>query len=134
MSEHADQVALFQWAAHAKRGLHPELRLLFAVPNGGQRSKATAGKLKAEGVQAGVPDICLPVPRGPYAACYIELKRMASPGKPAGKETPAQKEWRIALLEAGNYACVCKGWSSARDVLEWYLAHEKPSYEAVGFG
>ena len=29
----------------------------WAVPNGGNRSKSEAGRLKAEGVKAGVPDI-----------------------------------------------------------------------------
>lgn len=124
MSEHDDQRALFSWAEHAK-GLRPELNLLFSVPNGGARSKATAGKLKAEGVKAGVPDVCLPVPRGPYGACYIEMKRMALPGRRNGAESPAQKAWREALTDAGNYSVVCRGWTAARDVLEWYLSHEE---------
>lgn len=120
MSEHDDQRALFAWAAYAQRE-HPELALLFAVPNGGHRSKATAGRLKAEGVRAGVPDVCFPVPRGNYAALWIELKRMAQPGRPAGKETAMQKQWRLALNNAGNYAVVCKGWTAARDVIVQYL-------------
>jgi hypothetical protein len=49
--------------------------MLFAIPNGGARHKAIAGKLRAEGVRAGVPDICLPVPRGEYHGLFIELKR-----------------------------------------------------------
>lgn len=51
-----------------------ELALLHHIPNGGARSKATAGRLKAEGVKAGIPDICLPVPKNGYGALYIELK------------------------------------------------------------
>lgn len=120
MTEHDDQVALFRWAALQAKAV-PELRLLFAVPNGGQRSKATAGRLKAEGVKAGVPDVCLPVPRDGFGACYIELKRSKQPGKPAGVETPAQKAMRKALTEAGNYAAVCHGWGEAREALMWYL-------------
>ena len=56
MSEHAHQVALFDWA-NLHLGRMPELAAMYAIPNGGARSKATAGKLKAEGVKAGVPDI-----------------------------------------------------------------------------
>ena len=122
MTEHDEQVALFRWAALAEKQM-PELHLMFAVPNGGARSKATAGKLKAEGVKPGVPDVVLPVPRGPYGACYIELKRPKAPGKQAGRETVEQKAMRLALTEAGNYAVVCTGWIEARDVLELYLAH-----------
>ena len=51
---------------------HPELRYLFAVPNGGYRHKATAAAMQRQGCRAGVPDLCLPVPRGGYAAWYGE--------------------------------------------------------------
>ena len=44
-SEHAEQVALVQWAAW-KQGACPALRLLFAVPNGGKRDPVTAARLK----------------------------------------------------------------------------------------
>lgn len=110
--EHLHQVALFQWAEYDKR---PELRLLFAVPNGGHRHKAVAGKLKAEGVKAGVPDIVLPVARGGFNALFIELKA----GK--NKATPKQAEWIERLGEAGNMALVCHGWESAKRVIEGYL-------------
>ena len=62
-SEHAEQVALFKWAEFAA-ARWPELTLMHAIPNGGHRNKITAARLKAEGVRAGVPDICLPVARG----------------------------------------------------------------------
>ena len=73
MSEHDEQSAIFEWAA-LMQGAYPELGLLFAIPNGGKRDKATAGKLKAEGVKAGVPDMCLPVSNGKYHGLFIELK------------------------------------------------------------
>lgn len=111
--EHQHQVALFNWAAYDKR---PELKLLYAVPNGGHRHKAVAGKLKAEGLKAGVPDIVLPVARGGYHALYIELKV----GK--NKPTPEQAEWLKRLYQAGNKATVCYGWDSAKETIERYLA------------
>ena len=47
MSEHDEQVALFEWAA-MNRSRIPELKLMFAIPNGGHRHKAVAGKMKAD--------------------------------------------------------------------------------------
>lgn len=121
MSEHAEQAALFRWAALAS-GVHPELRLLFAIANGGARNKRTAGMLKAEGVRAGVPDVCLPVPRNGLGALYIELKRPAGvPGRAKGALRPVQRDWLAALQEAGNAVAVAYGWIEARDVIEGYL-------------
>ena len=54
--EHVEQAALFRWAEFARARL-PELTLLHAIPNGGHRHKATAARLKAEGVKRGVPDL-----------------------------------------------------------------------------
>ena len=62
-SEHQEQAALFRWAWFAQVK-HPALALLYAIPNGGHRHKAVAARMKAEGVKAGVPDLCLPVARG----------------------------------------------------------------------
>lgn len=71
--EENEQIALFRWAAYEK-SVYPELEYMFHIPNGGVRNKATGGKLKAAGVKAGVPDICLPLPCKRYAGLYIELK------------------------------------------------------------
>lgn len=60
--EHRAQVGLFQMAELAAHR-YPELRLLFAVPNGARTSQAVAGKLKAEGLKKGVPDLVLPTAR-----------------------------------------------------------------------
>ena len=76
-TEESHQTALFAWAAlHANEC--PQLRLLLAIPNGGLRNKVTAGKLKAQGVKAGVPDIFLPVARGRYHGLWIEMKEGAT--------------------------------------------------------
>ena len=64
-TESVEQQSLFRWAAY-QSGKYPELKLLYHVPNGGSRNKAEAGRFKAEGVKAGVPDLCLPVPRGEF--------------------------------------------------------------------
>jgi hypothetical protein len=115
-TEHDEQVALMQWAEYALAA-HPELELLFAVPNGGARHKVTAAKLKAEGVKAGVQDIVLPVPRGTFHGLFLEMKR-----RQGGALSTEQKWWRDKLYAQGYQTCVCKGWESARDAIVEYLA------------
>lgn len=118
MSEHAEQVALFQWAAMAVATM-PELDLLFAIPNGGARTQRTGAMLKAEGVRAGVPDICLPVRRHGFNALYIELKAKG------GRMQRNQIEWQSKLCQAGNMAVTCTGWEAARECIEHYLSGYK---------
>ncbi len=114
--EHIEQVALFRWAAYQSHSYAmPELALMFAIPNGGLRSKATAARLKAEGVKAGVPDICLPVANGKYHGLFIEMK--AGRNKP----TTPQVQWHMRLSQQGYRVAVCYGWEAARDVIEEYL-------------
>lgn len=113
-TEHAEQAALFAWAALATRQ-RPALALLFAVPNAAKRSPSLAAYMKAEGLKAGVPDIVLPQPVGPFGGLYIELKSMT------GSPTAEQKQWVTDLNAAGNYAAVCKGWLAAKVLIEDYL-------------
>lgn len=114
-SEHDEQVAVFSWAAHAQ-ARYVELAMLYAIPNGGHRHKAVAGKLKAEGVKSGVPDICLPVARGGYHGLYIEIKRVKG-----GKTSSEQKWWHNMLQRAGYHVVVCKGADDAINCLVEYL-------------
>lgn len=114
-SEHEEQCALFAWAAQWE-GRHPELALLFAIPNGGHRHPATAAKLKAEGVKAGVPDVCCPIPRRGYAGLYIELKR-----NDGGVVSQAQACWIHRLREQGYRVFVAEGQEQAMSGLVWYL-------------
>jgi hypothetical protein len=113
-SESKEQIALFEWAGYLVKQ-HPELELLYHIPNGGHRYITTAKKLKAEGVKAGVPDVCLPVARGAYHGLYIEMK--------AGNNKPTQNQsrWLTALTEQGYYAAVCNGWEAASKILLNYL-------------
>ena len=88
---------------------------MFAIPNGGHRHKAVAVRMKAEGVKPGVPDICLPVPRGPWHGLYIELKTEG------GSVSRAQRRWLTLLTALGYRAEVCRGWQQAQAVIEDYL-------------
>lgn len=114
-TESVEQINLFRWADW-QMGAHPELKWLYHVPNGGLRSKATAGRLKAEGVKAGVPDVCLPIPRGAYHGLYIEMKRLKGNGT-----TGDQDDWLEFLQSQRYFIAVCKGWEAATDVILEYL-------------
>lgn len=94
---------------------YPELKLLFHIPNGGKRDIVTAAKLKAEGVKAGVLDLCLPVPKGIYHGAFIEMKAMD------GKISSEQSMWIEDLKNQGYFIAVCYGWEKARDIITSYL-------------
>lgn len=110
-----EQALLFEWVEYAVV-TYPELGLMYHIPNGGRRNTREAHNLRLQGVRAGVPDICLPVPRGPYGALYIELKR-----KQGGRVSADQRVWIDALNRAGNRAVVCKGFDEAKRAIEEYL-------------
>jgi hypothetical protein len=113
-TEHAEQTALFCWAA-LEAQKYPELALMFAIPNGGERNKIVAANLKAEGVKASIPDIFLPAARGSWHGLFIELKKFG------GRATPEQLKMIKRLQVAGYGAIVCVGWQAGRDTLLSYL-------------
>lgn len=114
-TEADEQKTLFRWAEMEARR-HPELNLLHHIPNGGSRDPREARNLKQEGVKAGVPDICLPVPRGGYNGLYIEMKRIRG-----GRLSDEQRGWLAALTANGYRAEVCRGWEAAKDLILEYL-------------
>lgn len=114
-SEAQEQMALMHWAEW-QRTAHPELRLLYHIPNGGSRGKAEAGRFRAMGVKAGVPDLFLPVARGGCHGLYIELKR-----EKAGRTSAVQEGWIEALREQGYRVRVCHGWVAASEAILEYL-------------
>jgi hypothetical protein len=114
--EDAHQRALVKWADLSAR-VHPELRWLYAVPNGGRRDARTGGALKRQGVRPGVPDLVLPVARGGWFGLYVELKRPGKHSRP--KE---QLAWIAGLVANGYRAAFCVGWEEARQLLTDYLA------------
>lgn len=99
-SEHMEQVELVSWF---RKNYHPEHRL-FAIPNGGLRSKSTALALRSEGVSAGIPDLMFP-----SLFAYIEMKRQKR-----GVVSPEQKEWLEYLASVGYKVRVCNGKEEAQ--------------------
>lgn len=112
--EDTEQMGVIEWA-NWNTGRFPELQLLFHVPNGGKRNAAEAVRFKAMGVKAGVPDLCLPVPRNGFAGLYIEMKY----GK--NRTTKEQEKWITALRQQGYKVAVCYGGIAATKELESYL-------------
>lgn len=119
--ETAHQQWLFVWAARAQATM-PQLRWLFAVPNGGLRHPAVGGQLRAQGVKAGVSDVILPYPSRGYHGLYIEMKRP----DPNARVTPDQREFLGAMQRAGNRAAVCFHWRLAAELIELYLKPDAP--------
>lgn len=121
-TESEQQIMLFEWA-ELMSVLHPELKLLHAIPNGGKRHIATAVRLKKEGVKKGVPDVFLPVPKCESnkvcvilkTGLYIEMKSKK------GKLSESQQDWIERLRMQGYRVEVCCSFEEARDVILDYL-------------
>lgn len=113
--EAAHQALVVQMAT-LWRSRAPELAMLLAVPNGGLRDKRVAAQLQRQGTRAGVPDLCLPVPRGQYSGLWLELKRERS-----GSVAPEQAQWLLDLERVGHRAIVCWGWAAAWGEICEYL-------------
>lgn len=121
--EGTEQAHLLRWALGEKNRRHPITASIFDdlwhVPNGGHRYKATAVKLKAEGVKAGIPDLLLDQARGGWFGLRIEMK--AKPPHNAAV-SESQKKQLTRSEERGYCCCVALGWEEARDVLLEYLS------------
>jgi len=98
-TEHIEQRELVRWF----RMQFPTVRI-FAIPNGGQRSRTTGARLKAEGVSAGVPDLFVPEWR-----LWIEMKRADR-----GALSPKQKDWFSYLQSIGYTTMLGRGFEDAR--------------------
>lgn len=106
-----------QWAAMQRTRL-PGIHRLYAIPNGGHRGKAAAGKAKAEGARKGVLDLCLPQARGGWFGLYVELKAAT------GRLSPEQRDELTALAQDGYLGLTAYGWQEASKIIEWYLGKE----------
>ena len=113
-TEAQHQMNVIRWS-EIVRDIYPELKLLFHVPNGGTRDVVEAKHLKDQGLKPGVPDLCLPVPRGQYHGLYVEMKTEK------GKTSEDQDWWIEQLKMQGYYVGAYHGWQSAIQIIEWYL-------------
>ena len=114
VSEHIEARRLMD-VVRAHEASHPELAMLYAVPNGGDRHKLVAAKMKAEGQRPGVPDYALPVARAGFHGLYIELKSLD------GSPSREQRDWISRLRAEGYRAEVARGHDAAWAILRGYL-------------
>lgn len=106
---------------------HPDLCLLYAIPNGGYRTPKVAARMKAQGVLSTLPDMHLPVMRGPFLSLYVELKVRGRYG------TPEQRIMAEALRTRGHCVIECQGTEEVVAVVLGYLAlpPNRPSVRAA---
>lgn len=122
--EDVEQIALMN-RVKRNEGKHPDLKLVFCVPNGGWRHKAVAKLFKALGVRPGVPDLCAPVPRGEWGGLFIEMKRLFG----GDEDDLDQKFWAEELRKRRFRVVMCRGCDEAWSTLITYL--EIPEEELV---
>lgn len=75
--EGQEQAVLLRWLLGEKMRGTPVGELYdatFHVPNGGYRLGKEAGRMKAQGVKAGVSDLVIRQARGGWHGLYLELK------------------------------------------------------------
>jgi hypothetical protein len=102
-SEHEEQRELVKWF----RQTYPGVKI-YAIPNGGFRGRASAGRLKAEGVLRGVSDLHVP-----EWNLWIEMKR-----EKGGRLSPEQKSWGEYVEAIGHAFIVGNGFEDARKKIE----------------
>ena len=78
-SEHSLQVTVLAYLTYNAR---PNINVV-AIPNAARRSLRMGARMKAEGLQSGVADLCIMLPGGRVA--WLELKTLA------GRQSIAQK-------------------------------------------
>lgn len=98
-SEHLEQVRFVSWF----RRNYPVVRI-FAIPNGGTRSKIQGATMKAEGVIRGVPDLYIP-----RWNMWIEMKRTKG-----GTVSPEQADWITYLRSIGHTCIIGRGFEDAK--------------------
>jgi len=90
-------------------------RLLFAIPNGGRRSRIEAAIMQSEGVTPGVPDLMLAYPRNGAPGLFVEIK------SESGTATHYQRDMINLLSHAGYTVAVCRSLDQFIETIKNYL-------------
>ena len=108
------EVAPLKWPGECMDdGLFPFLVSLSA----GKRSGLGIGWAKQQGLEPGWCDFQIPIPRGGFSGCWIELKR--SEGRAV---VSAAQKVRLGWLNLhGHCARVCYGKDAAIKLIEQYM-------------
>ena len=89
---------------------------LMSIPNGANKSPASAAKFKREGLRPGVPDLFLPIAQQGFHGLWIELKRSKG-----GTVSLAQRDWTIFLRSRDYAAYICEGADEAILTIKRYM-------------
>lgn len=89
---------------------------LFAVPNGGYRTKTTAALMKAEGQLSGVSDLILLKRKGRCGALLLEAKVKGN------YQSSTQREWQKRIEEDGFIYKVFHSVEEFIEIIDNYLA------------
>ena len=98
-TEHEEQREFVSWFRQNFAGVR-----IFAIPNGGGRSKTQGARLKLEGVSPGVPDLQIPAWR-----TWVEMKRTKG-----SRVDPDQRDWHDYLRSIGDRVIVAHGCEDAK--------------------
>lgn len=125
-TEDGHQAAVFCWAG-ANLDRYPQLKWMYAIPNGGYRNPIEAQKLKATGTRSGVPDIFLPTAKNGtyvYHGLYIEMKHEKYRNRKLGGCSESQINFIDYLTSADYYVVICYHWIGAVEMIKKYLDGE----------
>lgn len=106
-TEHEEQMDFVRWF----RRTYDSVRI-FAIPNGGERKKAEAMRLKAEGVSKGVLDLYVPAWN-----LWLEMKKQKG-----GVISADQHDWAEYLTGLGHTVIFCYGSADAQQKVIDYRA------------
>ena len=112
--EHTEQVNLMKWWALACRAYQLDERMLFAIPNGGQRNIIVAAKMKQEGVRSGIPDLFLAVPKKDYHGLFIEMKKVKG-GRVSENQKEIARNRGVVRMLWGEQICAFCGLQKISD-------------------
>ena len=82
---------------------------MFAVPNAGRRSLRMGARMKAEGLTAGVADLCIMLPLGRVA--WLEMKTAK------GRQSLPQKAFQADCMALGHPYCLARTFDQAVEFL-----------------
>lgn len=111
--EHYDQVTIFDYFHRHDLQIYDHL---YAIPNGGHRSKKTAAAMEAEGAKRGYPDMGLEIAAGVYHGMRIEQKH--------GKRKPSEEQarWLRRLSSMGYYVVLSFSPDETISIIKRYVA------------
>jgi VRR-NUC domain len=113
-SEHEIQTALLDALRYAAR---PD-SYHFSIPNAGRRSFRIAAQMKAEGLKAGIADLCFMLPDG--RAAWLEMK------KRGGSLSVAQRGFGAICTRLGHPWAVAYSVEEAFEILaDWNVLKPK---------